>query len=204
MLRPWNNCTNALARSQPCRARRVPPREEIKLQVALITPLLYVKGYAAAETKAATERARLLIERAEALGEPVEDPLLLFSVLFGFGSPILSPSTVRCCAICGAIPGARRESRQRQLPGDRHRIDGHFPACTGHFVESRAHLDRESRSMILPSIVRCSTRFRRRFPRCRPSSFGRWFCGCLAIRKPQLQMPTSLSNMRAKSIMPLI
>ena len=30
------------------------------------------------------ERARLLIEQAEALGEPPEDPLLLFSVLYGF------------------------------------------------------------------------------------------------------------------------
>ena len=42
------------------------------------------KGYAAPETKAAVERARLLIEQAEALGEPPEDPLLLFSVLYGF------------------------------------------------------------------------------------------------------------------------
>ena len=41
------------------------------------------KGYAAPETKAAVERARLLIEQAEALGEPPEDPLLLFSVLYG-------------------------------------------------------------------------------------------------------------------------
>jgi predicted ATPase len=45
-------------------------REEIKLQVALITPLLHVSGYAAPETRAAVERARLLIEKAEALGEP--------------------------------------------------------------------------------------------------------------------------------------
>ena len=59
-------------------------REEIKLQVALITPLLHVSGYAAPETRAAVERARLLIEQAEALGEPPEDPLLLFSVLYGF------------------------------------------------------------------------------------------------------------------------
>ena len=58
-------------------------REEIKLQVALITPLLHVKGYAAPETKAAAERANLLIEQAKALGEPLEDPLLLFSVLYG-------------------------------------------------------------------------------------------------------------------------
>ena len=34
--------------------------------------------------KAAVEQARLLIEQAEALGEPPEDPLLLFSVLYGF------------------------------------------------------------------------------------------------------------------------
>jgi hypothetical protein len=59
-------------------------REEIKLQVALITPLIHVKGYAAPETKAAAERARLLIEQAEGMGEPQEDPLLLFSVLYGF------------------------------------------------------------------------------------------------------------------------
>jgi predicted ATPase len=59
-------------------------REEIKLQVALITALIHLKGYAARETKAAAERARLLIEQAEALGEPPEDPLLLFSVLYSF------------------------------------------------------------------------------------------------------------------------
>ena len=58
--------------------------EQIKLQVALINPLFHVKGYAAPETKAAAERARLLIEQAEALGEPPDDPLLLFSVLYSF------------------------------------------------------------------------------------------------------------------------
>jgi class 3 adenylate cyclase len=56
-------------------------REEIKLQVALIYPLQHVKGQAAPETEAAAERARQLIERAAALGEPPEDPLLLFSAL---------------------------------------------------------------------------------------------------------------------------
>ena len=57
--------------------------QQIRLQIALITPLLHVKGYAAPETKAAVEWARLLIGKAEALGEPLEDPLLLFSVLYG-------------------------------------------------------------------------------------------------------------------------
>jgi hypothetical protein len=45
-------------------------REQIKLQVALITPLIPVKGHAAPETKAAMEQARRLIEQAEALGLP--------------------------------------------------------------------------------------------------------------------------------------
>src|SRR6202007_2072971 len=61
-------------------------REQIRLQVALITPLMHVKGYAAAETRAAAEQARSLIEQAEALGEPSKDPLLLFSVLWAFWS----------------------------------------------------------------------------------------------------------------------
>ena len=58
-------------------------REQIKLQIALLNPLQYVKGYGAPQAKAAVERARLLIEQAEALGEPPEDPLLLLSVLSG-------------------------------------------------------------------------------------------------------------------------
>jgi predicted ATPase len=59
-------------------------REQIRLQVALIAPLIHVKGHAAPETKAAAERARLLIEQAEALGEPPDDPMLLFSVHHSF------------------------------------------------------------------------------------------------------------------------
>ena len=58
-------------------------REQIKLQVAIITPLIHIKGYAAPETKAAIDQARLLLEQAEAIGERPEDPLLLFSVLYG-------------------------------------------------------------------------------------------------------------------------
>jgi hypothetical protein len=59
-------------------------REQIKLEVALINPLMQVKGFGASETKTAAEQARLLIEQAEALGEPPEDRLLWFSVLYSF------------------------------------------------------------------------------------------------------------------------
>jgi len=76
--------TRALAQMAALPGTPALRREQIKLQVALITPLMHVKGYAASETKAAAERARVLIEQAEALGEPPEDRLLLFSVLHSF------------------------------------------------------------------------------------------------------------------------
>jgi class 3 adenylate cyclase/predicted ATPase len=76
--------TRALGQIATLPATATLRREQIKLQVALITPLMHVKGFAAPETKTAMERARLLIEQAEAIGEPLEDPLLLFSVLYGF------------------------------------------------------------------------------------------------------------------------
>jgi predicted ATPase len=60
-------------------------RDEIKLQVALITPLMHVKGYAAPETKAAAERARLLIEQAEGMGEPLKKTPCCYS-RFSFSS----------------------------------------------------------------------------------------------------------------------
>ena len=58
--------------------------EQIRLQIELSNALLHTRGHASPETKASFDRARSLIEQAEALGEPPEDPLLLFSVLYGF------------------------------------------------------------------------------------------------------------------------
>ena len=107
-------------------------REQIKLQVALITPLIHVKGYAAPETKAAAERARLLIEQAEALGEPPEDPLLLFSVLYGFWvANYRGVQRRRGARACGAVPGARREARGDSPAHDRASPHGHFLAVYG-------------------------------------------------------------------------
>ena len=72
-------------------------REELKLQVALITPLMYVKGYVAPETKAAVERARLLIEQAEQLGEPPSDPCFYFQCYTASGQPVMWLSTAIIC-----------------------------------------------------------------------------------------------------------
>ena len=118
-------------------------REQIKLQVALITPLIHVKGYAAPETKAAVERARLLIEQAEALGEPPEDPLLLFSVLYGFwvaNFVAFNGDAVRDLAAQFLALAEKQGATVPLMIG--HRLMGISLLFTGDIAEGRAHLDR--------------------------------------------------------------
>ena len=57
-------------------------RDQIRRQVGLANALYHTKGFA--ETRAAFDQARVMIEHAEGLGEQIEDPLLLYSVLYGF------------------------------------------------------------------------------------------------------------------------
>jgi class 3 adenylate cyclase/predicted ATPase len=117
-------------------------REEIKLQVALINPLFNVKGYAAQETTAAVERARLLIERAEALGEPPEDPLLLFAVLFGFwvaNYVAFNGDVMRELAAQFLAIAEKQGATVPLMMG--HQLMGISLASTGDFVGARAHHD---------------------------------------------------------------
>ena len=117
-------------------------REQIKLQVALITPLIHVKGYAAPETKAAAERARLLIAQAEALGEAPEDPLLLFSVLYGiWGVSHVAFNGGMMRELAVEFLG-RAEKQRAPVPlmvG--HRLMGNSLLFTGDIAESRTHYD---------------------------------------------------------------
>ena len=117
-------------------------REEIKLQVALKTPLMHVKGYAAPETKAAVERARLLIEQAQALGEPPEDPLLLFSVLYGFWSVNIvafNGDVVRQLAAQFLVLAEKQGTTIPLLIA--HRIMGVSLLYTAEIPEAREHLN---------------------------------------------------------------
>jgi class 3 adenylate cyclase/predicted ATPase len=118
-------------------------REEIKLQVALITPFLHVRGYAAPETRAAVERARLLIEQAEALGEPPEDPLLLFSVLYGFWVANLvafNGDVMRQLAAQFLALADKQTATGALMMG--HRLMGLSLLHTGDLVNGGAHLNR--------------------------------------------------------------
>jgi len=118
-------------------------REQIKLQVALINTQFHVKGYAAPETKAVVERARLLIEQVKALGEEPQDPLVLFSVLFGiwvnsfiaFNGGVIRELAMRMLMV------AEEQGAKAQLVIG-HRIMGTTLASLGDIPGGRAHLDR--------------------------------------------------------------
>src|SRR6478735_3453852 len=118
-------------------------REQIKLQVALANAMMTTKGYAAPETKAALQRARMLIEQAEALGEPPEDPLLLCSVLYGvwgvdriaFNGDAMRELSAQFLALA-----AKQSATVPLMNG--HRIVGVSLLLTGDIPEGRASLDR--------------------------------------------------------------
>ena len=117
-------------------------REQIKLQVALITPLMHVRGHAAAETKAAAEQARLLIEQAEALGEPPEDHLLLFSVLSAFCTAnhvAFNGDALRDLAVQFLALAEKQRATVPLMVG--HRMMGISLMVTGDIAEGRGHLD---------------------------------------------------------------
>ena len=122
-------------------------RKQIELQVALITPLIHLKGYAAPETKAAAERGRMLIEQAEALGEAPEDRLLLFSALYGlwiasyvaFDGDVMRSNATQFLAL------AEKEGAIVPIMVG-HRLMGISLFCTGDIQRGRAHFDRASAS----------------------------------------------------------
>jgi class 3 adenylate cyclase/predicted ATPase len=118
-------------------------RDEIRLQVALITPLLHVKGYAAPETKAAMERAKLLIEQARALGEPLEDPLLLLSVLYAFWvANYVSFNGNAMRELAGQFLKLAEEQRTTGPLMVGHRVMGISLLATGDIVASRTQFTR--------------------------------------------------------------
>jgi predicted ATPase len=117
-------------------------RDQIKLQVGLTNALMHANGYAAPETKASLNRARLLIERTEELGEPPEDPLLLFSVLYGFWVAnyiAFNGNALRELAAQFLALAQKARTTVPLMIG--HRLMGTSAVTTGDIVEGRAHYD---------------------------------------------------------------
>jgi predicted ATPase len=135
-------------------------REEIKLQVALTNALMHTKGYGALDTKASLDQARSLIERAETLGEPLEDPLLLFSVLYGFwvaNYVAFNGDVVRGLAAQFLRFAEKQRATIPLMIG--HRLMGISLLHMGEIAQSSAHLD-QALALYDPSAHRTlATRF---------------------------------------------
>jgi predicted ATPase len=118
-------------------------REQIKLQIDLANALIHTKGHAAPETKASFEQARAFIEQAEALGEPPEDPLVLFSMLYGFwvGNRMAFKGDVACdlAAQFMALAEKQRATVPHMIG---HMLMGISLMLVGAIADGRAHLDR--------------------------------------------------------------
>ena len=116
---------------------------QMKLQTMLIAPLLHLKGYGAPEAKAAMERANLLIEQAEAIGELPEDPLLLFIVLFGYCMANMAAGNMQAYRDVTTRFLALAEKQQASVPllmGNQ--LVGCCSLFMGDIADSRPYLDR--------------------------------------------------------------
>jgi len=89
------------------------------------------------------ERARLLIEQAEARGEPPDDPMLLFFVIYDFwAANFVRFDGDKMCEIAANFL-ARGEKQRATVPimvG--HRLMGMALVFKGEFAQARMHLDR--------------------------------------------------------------
>jgi class 3 adenylate cyclase len=133
--------TRGLAQIATLPATRALRGEHIKLQVALTMAIMHVKGQGAPEARAAAERARLLIEQAEGLGEPPNDPLLLFSVLYSFWIGSLGIGVDAHLDLAAQFL-ARAEKQGTTVPlmlG--HRLAGVSLAVTGNLVQALTHFN---------------------------------------------------------------
>jgi predicted ATPase len=135
-------------------------REQIILQVALLNTLMHVKGYGAPETKAAVAQVRALIEQAEWLGEPPDDPSLLLSALFGqwivnfinFNGDVARELAARFLAL-----GEKEGAAVPRMIG--HRTMASTLAFMGDLVDAKAHYN-ESLALYRPAEHRrLMTRF---------------------------------------------
>ena len=134
--------TRALTQISTLSATAALRRQQIKFQMALAWALMNTKGVAMPETTAALERARLLIERAEALGEPSDNPLLLFRLLEGFWLEKYLAFDGDAMRERAAQFLALAEKQGAIIPlimG--HRLMGSSLTWTGDIAEGRIHLD---------------------------------------------------------------
>ena len=116
-------------------------REQIKLQVALITPLSMSKDMLRRKPRrlgAGTSADRTSRSTRRASRRP---PAVVFGPLRLLGRELRGVQWRRCARACGPVPGARREARSDSSAHDRASPHGLSLLCTGDIAEGRAHFD---------------------------------------------------------------
>ena len=117
-------------------------RQQVEVQIGLTNALMHTKGYAAAETKASLDSARSWIERAQALGAAPEDPLLLFSVLYGFWVVnYIAFNGDIVCELAGQFRDLAVQEGAKVPLMMAHRLMATSLSHTGRLVDGRAHYD---------------------------------------------------------------
>ena len=135
-------------------------REAIKLQVAFATVLFHVKGYTAPETIAAFERADVMIEEAEALGERQEDELLRFSVLYGqWTGNLTSGNLERAAEIAKHFLAVAERQQLSAALLVAHRVMGGSLLILGELQAARSHLDQAVALYVASEHRSLATRF---------------------------------------------
>ncbi len=163
-------------------------REQIKLQVALTNALMHVKGFAAPETKAAEEQARVCSSNKLKRSEK-SLPSELLSILYGFWmAELCGVQRRRLSRSRGADPGACRETRDDRPAHDRALLPWACPwRLRETSCEGRAHFDR---AIGLYDPIGASSAGDAIWRRCSSADlvFGRIAYGCSAIPRPRSQM----------------
>jgi class 3 adenylate cyclase/tetratricopeptide (TPR) repeat protein len=152
--------TRALAQIRTLPATPALRREAIKLQVAFASALFHLKGYTASETIAAFECADSMIQEAEALGEPADDDLLRFSVLYGqwTGNYTAGNATKANEVAKRCFSAAERQPKSAPLLLA-HRITGATLTMLGELLPARMHLDRAVALYVREEHSSLATRF---------------------------------------------
>ena len=109
-------------------------RETLKLQAALASGLMLLKGYSSPDVIGAFETALSMIENAESLGERHEDPLLHFSILYGlWASSYIAMDVDPLCRRAEEFLALAAKAEISAAAANRPPFDGRHAVCAGPF-----------------------------------------------------------------------
>ena len=104
--------------------------------------MMFSRGYTSATTKAALRQAQALIDRSEALGEPIDDPQSLYIVLEGFFyANHIAPSGGAALEIAERYLALAQQHAALAPLIVGHRMVGEASMFVGNILASRAHYD---------------------------------------------------------------